>query len=337
MTPLFLAVSFLAPARLALLVVPVALAAGYLLLAARRRRYAVRFTSLDLLDEVAPDRPGWRRTVPALLLVAGVAVAAVAVARPAVAGEVVRERDGLVVLALDTSLSMEASDVAPDRLSAAKDAAGRFLDTVPDGVAVGVIGFDGTARELISPTTNLDAVRRAVERLELGQGTAIGDAIVTALDTVERFRADEGDAGGSTTEEVGTAPEDAPGTVVVLSDGETTEGRPTEEGAAEAARRGIAVNTIAFGTDGGTVVAPDGQTVPVPVNRAALEDVATTTGGSYFPAYTADELAQVFEGLGSAVETEPTEREVTDLVALVALVLVALAAAGSLAWAGRLP
>ena len=90
-----LAVSFLAPARLLLLLVPVALAAGYLLLAARRRRYAMRFTSLDLLDEVAPDRPGWRRTVPALLLLLGLAVAAVAVARPAVAGEIVRERDGL--------------------------------------------------------------------------------------------------------------------------------------------------------------------------------------------------------------------------------------------------
>jgi Ca-activated chloride channel homolog len=184
--------SFLAPTRLALLLVPAALAVGYLLLAARRRRYAVRFTSLDLLDEVAPDRPGWRRTLPAGLLLLGLVVAAVAVARPAVADEVVRERDGLVVLALDTSLSMQAEDVAPSRLVAAKDAAGRFLDTVPDGVAVGVVGFDETARELISPTTNLEAVRRVIDRLELGQGTAIGDAIVTAVDTVERFRVDEG-------------------------------------------------------------------------------------------------------------------------------------------------
>jgi Ca-activated chloride channel homolog len=124
---------------------------------------------------------------------------------------------------------------------------------------------------------------------------------------------------------------------VVLSDGETTQGRPTADGAAEAARRGIAVNTIAFGTDDGTVVAPDGSTIPVPVNRGALEDVATSTGGSYFPAYTAEQLTEVFEGLGTAVETEPTQREVTDLVALAALVLVALAAVGSLAWAGRLP
>jgi Ca-activated chloride channel family protein len=264
-------------------------------------------------------------------------VAVVAVARPAVAGEVVRERDGLVVLALDTSLSMQSEDVTPNRLDAAKEAAGRFLDTVPDGVAVGVVGFDGTARELISPTTNLDAVRRTVERLELGEGTAIGDAIVTALDTVDRFRADEGGSDAPAPTTAADGEEEAPGTVVLLSDGETTEGRPTEEGADEAARRGIAVNTIAFGTDQGTVVAPDGQTVQVPVNRPALEDVASTTGGSYFPAYTAEELTRVFEGLGTAVETEPTEREITDLVALAALVLVALAAAGSLAWAGRLP
>jgi Ca-activated chloride channel homolog len=331
--------SFLAPTRLALLLVPAALAVGYLLLAARRRRYAVRFTSLDLLDEVAPDRPGWRRTLPAGLLLLGLVVAAVAVARPAVADEVLRERDGLVVLALDTSLSMQAEDVAPSRLVAAKDAAGRFLDTVPDGVAVGVVGFDETARELISPTTNLEAVRRVIDRLQLGQGTAIGDAIVTAVDTVERFRVDEGPeptpsaAGG----EGAPGEAEAPGTVVVLSDGETTQGRPTADGAAAAARRGIRVNTIAFGTDEGTVVAPDGSTIPVPVNRAALEDAATSTGGSYFPAYTAEQLTEVFEGLGTAVETEPTQREVTDLVALAALILVALAAMGSLAWAGRLP
>ena len=160
------------------------LAVAYLVVQARRRRYALRFTTLDLLDEVAPDRPGWRRHLPAIVLLLGIVAAALAVAKPAVAKET-REPQRIVVLAIDTSLSMQATDVSPSRVDAAKASAAEFLKTVPDGVAVGVVGFDSRARQLIAPTTNLDAVQRTIERAKLGQGTAIGEAVFLALDAIE--------------------------------------------------------------------------------------------------------------------------------------------------------
>lgn len=318
---------FLAPLRLVLLVLPVVLAAGYVLLHVRRRRFALRFTSLDLLDEVAPDRPGWRRHLPALALVVGTVVAALAVARPTIAADTTQHQR-VVVLAIDTSLSMEATDVAPTRIAAAKDAATRFLDAVSDGVAVGVVGFDGQARQLIAPTDRLDAVRRTIDAADLGEGTAIGDAVLVALDAIEAS-ADDADRSDG-------AP--APGAVVLLSDGETTQGRPNEQAADAARAEGVPVHTIAFGTDGGSIVDPStGARVDVPVNRAALGELARTTGGDVLRAETAEELRAVYEELGEQVTIDEPRREVTDWFAGLALLLVVLAGAGSLMWAGRLP
>jgi Ca-activated chloride channel family protein len=318
---------FLAPLRLLLLVLPVVLAAGYTLLHVRRRRFALRFTSLDLLDEVAPDRPGWRRHLPALALVAGTVVAALAVARPTIAADTTQHQR-VVVLAIDTSLSMEATDVTPTRIAAAKDAATRFLDAVSDGVAVGVVGFDGQARQLIAPTDRLDAVRRTIDAADLGEGTAIGDAVLVALDAIEATTDD--------TDRSDSGP--APGAVVLLSDGETTQGRPNEEAADAARAEGVPVHTIAFGTDAGSIADPStGARVDVPVNRAALGELARTTGGEVLRAETADELRAVYEELGEQVTVDEPRREVTDWFAGLALLLVVLAGAGSLMWAGRLP
>jgi Ca-activated chloride channel family protein len=318
--------TFLAPLRLLVLVLPVALAVGYVLLGVRRRRYAVRFTSLDLLDEVAPDRPGWRRHLPALGLLLGAVVASLAFARPAMAVESGKPQR-IVILAIDTSVSMEADDVTPSRQAAAKEAAGEFLDNLPDGVAVGVVGFDGSARQLISPTTRLDAVRRVIERTELGEGTAIGDAVFLSLEAIEEA-ADEVEAADDGL---------AVGTVVLMSDGETTQGTPNGVAAAEAKEQGIAVNTIAFGTDAGVVEVPGAGEVPVPVNEQALAELASTTGGKALEAATADELGQVYEDLGESVDVEVERDEVTDWFAAGALGLLVLAGVGSLAWFGRLP
>lgn len=323
--------AFLAPARLALLVLPVGLAIAYLALAARQRRFALRFTTVDLLDEVAPDRPGWRRHLPAGAFLVGVVVATLAVARPAVATEA-REPQRIVVLAIDTSLSMQATDVAPSRVEAAQAAAVNFVDTVPDGVAVGVVGFDGQARELIAPTTNLDAVRRTIERARLGEGTAIGEAVFVGVEAI-RAATDRLDP-----DAVPAPDEPAAGTIVLLSDGETTAGRPNDEAAAEARAQGIAVHTVAFGTDAGTITDPTtGEQVNVPVNRAALAELARATGGQALRAETADELGQVYADLARSVRVEVERREVTDVFAAVALLLVGLAGAGSLRWFGRLP
>jgi Ca-activated chloride channel family protein len=323
---------FLAPERLALLALPLALGLGYLLVQARRRRYALRFTTIEMLEQVAPDRPGWRRHLTALALIMAVVVATLAFARPVIAGETL-ESVKIVVLAIDTSISMEAVDVAPSRIDAAREAAGSFLDSVPEGVAVGVIGFDGVARQLIAPTTRLDAVRRVIDGSislgQLGEGTAIGEAVFLGIEAIESSSdavGDEAPSGG-----------EAAGTIVVLSDGETTMGRTNDEAAAEARRAGVPVHTIAFGTDAGTVTDPLGEVVPVPVNEAALEKLAGQTDGKALTAATAEQLSQVYEDLGRSVQVEREQVEVGDWFAGAATLVLCLAGLGSLAWFGRLP
>jgi Ca-activated chloride channel family protein len=332
--------SFLSANRLWLLLVPLALVAVYVAMQLRRRRYAVRFTNVALLDQVAPDRPGWRRHLPAAVLALGVIAAVLAFARPAVA-EQDQEQSGVVILAIDTSLSMQATDVAPSRVQAAKDAAKAFLETVPDGVRIGIVGFDGQARQLLAPTTNTAAIARTIDRLQLGEGTAIGDAVATSLDSIHDTFAKDGSSGSTTTAPPSTAATEgqpAPATIVLLSDGETTTGQPNEQAAREAAAQGIAVQTIAFGTDRGTVETPDGQQVPVPVNRAALQELARQTDGRYFPAATGEQLRQVYEELGrSTVTGDPIEKDVSEWFVGSAIVLLVMAAAGSLLWFSRLP
>jgi Ca-activated chloride channel family protein len=282
-----------------------------------------------LLDEIAPDRPGWRRHITAIGLLVAIVVATLAFARPVVAGETT-EAQQLVVLALDTSISMEADDVAPSRTEAARAAAGAFLDTVPEGVAVGVVGFDGRARLLISPTTRLEAVRRTIDRADdLGEGTAIGEAVFLALDAIDdavvRVENDESQNGKPV------------GMIVLLSDGDTTAGRSNDEAASEARDRGVPVHTIAFGTDAGFIEDPLGGKIPVPVNQQALEQLAHQTDGRSLTAVSAAQLSQVYEDLGRSVRVEVTRTEVTDWFVGAALVILSLAGLASLAWFGRLP
>ena len=323
--------AFLAPARLFLLAVPAALVIAYVLLASRRRRYALRFTTVEMLDRVAPDRPGWRRHVSAIAMILSVSIITLAFAKPVVAGEV-EESTKQVVLAIDTSISMEARDVSPSRVDAAREAAVAFLDSVPQGVSVGVIAFDGNARELIAPTSRLEAVRSviesSIEAASLGEGTAIGEAVYLGVASLQS---------GQTA----TAAEDAAqpiGTIVLMSDGDTTMGRSNDEAASAARAAGIPVHTIAFGTDAGTIEDPlGGGMIPVPVNEAALEQLAHQTGGRALTAQTADQLSDVYEDLGRSVTVEREEVEVADLFAGAAMAILVLAGVGSLRWSGRLP
>jgi Ca-activated chloride channel family protein len=268
----------------------------------------------------------------ALGLVVAVVVATMAFAKPVIAGEAV-ESSKLVVLAIDTSISMEAEDVDPTRVDAAREAAKVFLDSVPEGVAVGVVGFDGTARQLISPTTRLDAVRRvidgSIDRNALGEGTAIGEAVFAGIESIESAVATAG--------EDAAAPEEGAGSIVLLSDGDNTMGRTNDEAASAARSAGISVHTIAFGTDSGTIQDPFAGTVPVPVNEAALEKLAHQTDGQAMTAVSADQLSAVYEDLGQSVTVEREQVEITDLFAGAAVALLCLAGIGSLAWFGRLP
>jgi Ca-activated chloride channel family protein len=341
--------TFLEPARLALLVLPVAGLLFYLAALQRREQYAVRFTNLDLLDKVAPETPGWRRHAPAAVLLVGVLALVLAVAKPAVAFEVPRDQ-ATVILAIDVSLSMDAADVAPSRIEAAREAARNFLELAPPELEVGIVAFAGSAAGVLPPTVDRAAAERAIERLQLGEGTAIGEGIYASVEMALTHRAAvSGDAaerdGGGTEDAPEGGNEDTPEdgdeetpaeAIIVLSDGETTMGRPDADAAAEAADAGIPVSTISFGTADG-VVFIQGEEIPVPPNEEALEEIAATTDGTAFTAATADELQSILDTVGSQVAVEQEQREVTDWFTGAGLALVLLAAAGSLLWFSRMP
>lgn len=307
------------------LLVPVAaLAATYGFLQARRSSYVVRFTNVDLLATVAPRTPGWRRHVAAILFLGALASLVVALARPA-REELVGIERATVVVAIDTSLSMQATDVAPSRFDAARAAARSFVDIVPEEVNIGLVSFAGTATIRVAPTTDRRAVERAIEDLALSESTAIGDAILASLAAVETVPASEDG-------------EPVPAQVVLLSDGETTAGTPNEIAVAEAQDAGIPVSTIAFGTDEGEIELPEEPLpIPVPVSEGALEEIAETTGGSFYRALTGEELNDVYRDIGRSVGHEVQLREIGSAFIALALVLLGAAGASSLVWFSRLP
>jgi Ca-activated chloride channel family protein len=315
--------SFLAPTWLWLLVPVALLAALYVVLQFRRRRYAVRFTNVALLDKVAPRRPGWRRHLPAGLFVLAMVVLVLGAARPATEVQVPRER-ATIVLTIDTSLSMEADDVEPNRIEAAKQAAVSFLDQLPRTINVGVVSFHGIARVDVPPTTDRARVRSAILGLDLGEGTAIGEAIFASLDSLE------------TVPEPTDGEEPVPGRIVLLSDGETTVGRSNLEAVEAAVEAEIPVSTIAFGTQTGEIQI-DGERVPVAVNEQALEDIAQRTSGSFYTAVTEAELTDVYEDIGSSIGFVREEQDVTYRFVTYALLPLLAAAALSLLWFARLP
>lgn len=311
--------SFLSPGRLLLLLIPVALILVWYLIRRRRAEYVVRFTGLDLLDRVVPRRAGWRRVATAGTLLLGVLLMVVAFARPVVAVPVPREQ-AAVVLAIDVSLSMGAEDVAPSRLDAARSAARRFVELAPENLRIGLVAFAGTALPVVPPTTDRASMLDAVDRLGLGQGTAVGEAVYSSLSLIAAQDRGEGIP---------------PSSIVVLSDGASTTGRPEVEAAGEAADAGIPVSTVAFGTERGSIVF-DNQLVAVPVDEGALRDVAETTGGRFFQVASEAELQSILESVGSQVAFETEDQEVGDWFALAGAVVVAFAALGSLVWFGRL-
>lgn len=319
-----LAVGFLDPWRLLLLLAVVALGVVYLVVQRRRQAYALRFTNLDLLASVAPRRPGWRRHATAAVYLVALAGLVAAFARPTWDTQVPRER-ATVMMAIDTSLSMEATDVEPTRLLAAQEAAVSFLDKVPPTVNVGLVTFNAGAALRVPPTTDRQAVRDALGDLRLGERTAIGEAIFTSLDALATVPpAEDGSA--------------VPAAIVVMSDGTTTSGRSDAEAAFAAAEQGVPVSTIAFGTDEGFIQIP-GQfgVVPVPVDREALDAIATTTGGSFYEATTEGELRDVYATIGSSIGYTTVETEVTSWFVGIALVVLFVAGGLSLAWFSRLP
>lgn len=317
-----MSLSFLSPERLWLLLAVAALLIGYVLLQRRRPTYALRFTELDLLASLVPRSAAWRRHVPPALLLLSLVALTTAFARPEADVQVPRER-ATVVVALDTSISMEATDVSPDRITAAKASAASFVEGLPDGFNVGLVSFSGSAAVVVPPTQDHAQVVAAVRSLSLGPSTAIGEAVFASLQAIAGVPGAPGQ-------------DPPPARIVLLSDGTNTVGRPVPEAIDATNAAGVPVSTIAYGTPEG-VVEVQGQLIPVPVDGPALERLAEATGGTSFSAESGEELSAVYEELGSQVGTVTERREVTAAVTGIALALGVAAAAASLVWGARLP
>jgi Ca-activated chloride channel family protein len=317
-------ISFLSPGRLWLFVVVLGLAGLYVWLQQRRRHRAVRYTNIDLLRSVAPRRPGWRRHVPALATALALASLVVAFARPAQLTRIPKEA-ATVILVLDVSASMQATDVAPTRVEAAVSAANTFVQTLPPQLKVGLVTFDRQARVITSPTTDHAQVLRGLDQVALGSGTAAGEAIYAALDAVAAANAANP---GTTAGGDGAA-------IVLLSDGVTTVGRDVLGAARLAADKKVPVSTIAFGTANGSVFV-QGRMIPVPADPDTMARVAEITSGKFFEAFSAKELRSVYQDIGTRVGFETEQREVSAPVLTASALLLAVGLALSLFWNGRL-
>jgi len=330
-------VSFAAPVwLLALVLVPLALAA-YLWAQRRRTRYAARFTNLDLLASVVRQGPDWRRHLPPALFLVALAVLLLAAARPEREVSVPKEQ-ATVILVMDVSGSMMATDVEPSRLVAAREAANTFLDDIPDGFQVGIVAFAEAAQLALPPTADRDLAREALLRLRANGGTAMGDAILLGLDAA-MLPADDSNDSSSATPAAGETP---PTALLLLSDGFSTAGAADPlDAAAEARDLGIPVFTVALGTPDGIVDVYDNngilRRVPVPPDEETLAAIAETTGAQFFGAASEAELQDVYAGLSSQLGYDKETREITWVFAALAAGLLIAGSSLSLFWFNRFP
>ena len=344
-------------ALLALPVVPLVLLALWW---ARRRpiRYAVRYPALDVLAGVVQqERRG--RWLPAALLLLALTTLLLGAAKPTARVPVPRE-EAAVMLVVDVSGSMEADDVEPTRLDAAREAAGRFLDKLPARFQVGLVVFSSQAETLVQPTTDRAAVRDALASLRADGGTAMGDGLSNALDVIEAARqrsngapdsggsgsggSGSGGSGSGGSGSSGTAPgadRAPPAVTLLLSDGANSAGGDPFVQAERARELRVPVYTIALGTEDGVLRRPNGfggtRLQPVPPDPDSLSRIAETSNGRFFRAPTSRNLNQVYESLGSRIGFRIEEREVTVAFAAAALVLLAAAGALRARRAARLP
>jgi len=310
----------------ALGLVPVAVAA-YVAAQRRRRKYAVRYTNVDLLASVAKAGP--LRHLPALLALLAFAALLVALARPERTVAAKRE-EATVIMVTDTSGSMLAKDVRPDRLTAAREAARTLSRQVPEDFRIGLIKFGSQAEQVVEPTTDRGRLELALRQLSVAGGTAMGDGLKLGLDAAQTPIPD----GLGGTRKLPTA-------IVLLSDGANTRGEDPIDVAQVAKRAKIRIYTVALGTPNGTLetTRPDGsvRTERVPPDTLTLQEIARDTGGRYFSAPDADQLEAVYSGLATRFATVREKQEMTSAFAGGGLVLLLGGLAFSLVRGGRLP
>jgi Ca-activated chloride channel homolog len=258
------------------------------------------------------------------LVALALAALVVSLAVPSAEVRVPRER-ATVIMAVDVSLSMKATDIDPTRFKAMQTAAKQFVDVLPARINLGLVSFAGTATTLVPPTTDRAQVRSAIDHLQLAEATAIGEAVFTSLSAIENYQ-----------DSLDTPSRDLPpARIVLLSDGYNTVGRDDTQAIDAATTAKVPVSTIAFGTDYGTLDL-NGETVPVPVDRATLKKIADETGGSYSQAASAGELEKVYADLGSQIGYTTEPHDISPWFVRTGVFLAFLGAVLSLLWTQRL-
>lgn len=345
--------SFLWPGLLVLLLAVPALVGVYLWVLRRQKAAALRFASLGLVREAMGGARLWRRHLPPALFLLGLAVAILAIARPS-ALLTLPSQQRTIILAIDVSLSMRASDVQPNRLAAAQAAAKAFVQDLPADLRVGIVSFAGTALLVQKPTRSKDDLVAAIDRLQLDRHTAIGSGIIMSLATLfpeagidleslvlgsrRSWRMNRPQEKAQPRIELQPVP---PGSnnsaaIVLLTDGRRTTGPDPLEAAKMAADRGIRVFTVGFGSAAGGPAMVEGYSIFMMFDEETLKAIAGLTRAEYFHASSSDELTQVYEALSSRFVLTKEEREVTALFAALAALLTLASAALSVAWFHRL-
>ena len=347
---------FLSPEILWLLLAVPALVGGYMLLL-RRSKHALRYASLSLMkDAMSPGRQ-FRRHIPPLLVLSALVVLIVAIARPT-ASITLPFESRTIILAMDVSLSMRATDVEPNRMAAAQAAAKAFVQELPPDVRAGIVTFAGTASVVQRPTRNREDLLAAIDRFEMQRHTAIGSGIIVSLATIFPDRGidlesaifgsafSRANARSAPIDRKPKAQEQAfkpvpPGSypsaaIVLLTDGRRTTGPHPLDAARMAADHGVRVFTVGFGSATGGAVDTYGMSIYMRFDEETLKAIADTTRAEYFHAASAADLKKVYEGLNSRFALEKSQTEITALLAVAAAIMVVAAATLSLLWFNRL-
>ena len=344
---------FIWPEFLWLLLAAPALVAVYLWVLQRRKRNAVRFASLGMVREAMNRAGAWRRHVPPAIFLLALGLAVLATARPS-ALVTLPSHQRTIVLAIDVSLSMRATDVEPNRIAAAQTAAKAFVQEQPEDLRIGIVTFAGTAAVAQPPTNKKEDLVAAIDRLQLDRHTAIGSGIVVSLATLfpddgidlesmvlgsrsPRGPQHKGPQKKAAQREFKPVPpgSNASSAIILLTDGRRTTGPDPLEAARMAADRGIRVFTVGFGTAQGGSVAVDGYSMYMMFDEELLKAIAEITRAEYFHATTAGELKKIYEGLSSRFVLQKEHTEITALFAAAAAALLVVSAGLSLLWFNR--
>lgn len=345
--------TFLWPSMLWLLLIVPALVAGYFYVLRRKQKSALRYASLSMVKEALGAGQTLRRHIPPLLFLVALTTMMLAIARPA-AVVTLPTQHRTIILAMDVSGSMRATDVQPTRLAASQAAAKAFVADQPSNVRIGVVSFAGTAAVVQMPTQNRDDIVAAIDRFQLQRATAIGSGIIVSLATLFP------DAGidvssllygrnarrglpfdQSNKSENQTFKPVPPGSyssaaIILLTDGQRTTGPDSLEAAKMAADRGVRIFTVGFGTKGGETIGFEGWSMRVRLDEETLKAIASVTRGEYFYAGTANDLKKVYESLNARFLLEKKDMEISALFAAAAAVTALVSGVLSLLWFNRI-